>query len=362
MVSKKMKAKGRAIVRAKSAIHPPNFNVMDYQLSMLQSLNYYNEIDDNKLKRSWAYGYWKTQNHDVKKLDSLSDAWFHTVGAVAHMVSMDVPIHESDLIKLDSAYTQLLSMVEQEKVEIQTQPDKTEPKKSIQDYMNDAASLHIGEIEGALDSLITKGPSFDVKSYLIGCQVKAPVAKRIGDWFKTKLSEYNSIGDDKELLDAYGGKRLVTKIVSFLETVVNDCNTLAQIARTTKAPRKRKEQPPSKLVANMKWMREYIDLAMKSVFPEKIVHSSEAWLYDTAKRRLIRYVSQDGYDLSVKGTRIMNFDPEKSGSKIVRKPEILNGYTKLTKRPFAELYNGINSMVAKCNGRTNENIVILAVF
>lgn len=361
MAKKAMKAKGRAILRAKETIHPPNFNYMDYKLSMVHALNYYNNIDDDKKKRSWAYAYWKQQGHDVKPLDKLSDSWFHTVGAVAHMVTNEMPIHESDVIKLDSAYGQMMKMAMQEK-EVETPTKSTEPKKSIQDYMNEVASEHIGEFEGAIDILIQTGDVLETKAYLTYNQVKAPVAKRIGDWAKTKYNEYKGTLDDKELTDAYGGKRIINRVVSFLEQIVADCSTMAQIAKTTRAPRKRKPQPPSKIVAKMKWMREFIDLGMKSIFPEKIIGSSEVWLYDTAKRRIVRYVSQDGYELSVKGTTLLNWDPEKSGSKIVRKPEILKGYENHSKRPMNNIFNEIKGVVGRVNGRTNENQIILKVF
>lgn len=363
MASKKMQAKGRAILKAKSSIHPPTFIPEEYKLSMMRSLNYYSANVEDKDKRKFAIKYWKDQGKNVGPLSSLADSWFSTIGAVAHMIQSGVQIHEHDLIRLDSAYNQLLKEVKPEPTIVETK--NVEQKKSIQDYMNEAASLHIGELEGMLDDLCRTGEYFDAKGYLTKQQIKAPVAKRIADWFKPKLQEFKLAIDDKELLEGYSnlGKRGLNKLVSQVEGIINDCNTMAQIAKTTRAPRKRKEKPPSVLVAKMKWLREFVELKLKSIHAEKIVGADMIMMYDTVKRRIIKYQALDGYTLSVKGTAIQNFDPEKSGSKIIRKPEIqLKGCQEMTKRPINNLFNEIKATSGRLNGRTNDNLIIIGVY
>lgn len=365
MASKKMKAKGRALIKAQRDTRPPEFDQEDYRLSMMRALNYYNfEVLDEKKKRAWAYAYWKANGLDTKPLDKVHESYFHTVGAVAHLSLSGIQLHEADSIRLDSAYKQLLAVAKGVVDEVEVVDTKAEPKKSIQDYMDEAASFHIGEIEGAIDDLLTKGKTFDVKAYLQGTQVKAPVAKRIGDWFKKKTLEFKAAAeDDKEVIDGYGGKRVLTKLIAFTESIVTDCDTIAQIAKTTRAPRKRKEKPPSVLVAKMKWLKEFAELNLKSIFPEKIIGTDMTMMYDTVKRRLIKYQALDGYELSVKGTAIQNFDPEKSGSKIIRKPDVqLKGIQGLSKRPVSNLFNEIKATASKVNGRTNENLIIIGVY
>ncbi len=335
---------------------------MDYNLSLVKALNYYSREVENKDKKNYAITYWKKQGKVVAHLSQLHESWFSTVGAVAHLVMHDVPISDFDLERLENAYIQLSGMTKEEEVK---EAKSTEPKLSIQDHMDNAAKIHIAEIEGMIDDVISKGEVTDIKQYLTSNQVKGPVVKRVGDWASIKLKEYRAIVSDSEIMEGYSnlGKRGLNKLITFLESVVASCSTMAIVAKTMRAPRKRKEKPPSVLVAKLKWAKEYVELGFKSVHAEKIIMSDTIFLFDFIKRRMIKYVALDGYTLSVKGTTILNWDPEKSGSKIIRKPEVqLNGIQSMGKRQSQNLFNEIKATMSKLNGRTNENCVILSVF
>ncbi len=362
--SKKLQAKGRAILKAKSSIHPPDFNIMDYKMSMVRALNHYSANVDPKEKTKFAFQYWKTQGKNITPLKNLPDSWFSTIGAVAHMAISDIPLHEHDLIRLDNAYNQLVEIANANVVETESVSVVTKKTKSVQDYINDAASEMIGEIfEHSIDTLIKTGDILDVKTSLTSNQVKAPVAKKIAEWAKVKLNEFKTANDDKELTEAYGGKRVLNKIIGYMETVIADCGTIAQIAKTTRAPRKRKEKPASVLAAKMKYMREFIEFKLKSITPDKIVGSDQVWLYNTKLRKLFKYQALDGYTLTIKGTTVQNFDPEKSGSKILRKPEIqLNDINTMSKRPISNLFNEIKATMGRATGRVNEDYIIINAF
>jgi hypothetical protein len=327
----------------------------------MKCLNYFSYEIDNKIKRKFAYQFWKSKGKDVNKLNAVPDAWFSGVGALSWMLIHDFPINDRDTSRLMSAYNQLVEM--SKKYKEPSDEKEIAPTKSIQDHINEAASQHIGEIEGALDELYKNGSTFDTKKYLSSHQVKSPVAKKIGEWFKRKVTEYKEAIDDKEVTDAYGGKRTLNKLLTQAESIVNDCNTIAVIAKTTRAPRKRKEKPASVLVAKMKWLREFIELGLKSVHPEKIVGSDMIMFYDTTKRKIVKYQSLDGYTLSVKGTTILNFDPEKSGTKIIRKPDTqLKGVANMSKRPISNLFNEIKATTGRVNGRTNEGMLLIGAY
>jgi hypothetical protein len=361
-MAKKLKAEGRVLLRNSGNHKFPEFNIMDYKLSMIKSLNFYSLEVENKDKMQYALAYWKSLDKDIKGLDKLHPSWFSTIGALCHMIhKRQLPIDEFDVSRLESAYDGLMDEVKKITADVAPKAVVT-----VQDRIEDVAKQHIGEIEGAVDQFIFENKEFDVKAYLTSNGVKAPVAKKIGEWFKTKLPELKEayVGEDKDLKDAYShlGKRGLKRSIDFIEGLVDSCGHVAIIAKTTRAPRKRKPQPPSKLVMKMKWCKEFADLGMKSQFPERIIGSTEVWLYDTIKRRLARYVASEGNELSVKGTTLLNWDPVKSGSKIIRKPDILSGHDGWTKRPMNNLFNEIKSTLGKVNGRTNESQIILKVF
>lgn len=357
-----LRAKGRAVIREKENFKVPPFDPSNYKLSMIKALNYYNaELDDDAKKRKFAYQYWKTKSLNVEKLNKVGDGWFKTIGAVAHMAINNIPLSEADLMKLDDAYIKLSSTTVTEVA------PKTVVRPTVVDRTNDIVSEHIGEIEYAIDMFIGKNQEFDIKEYIQKNNVKGILTKKIGEWFKTKSKELQVAlsGSDKDVSVAYEfiGKRKLKKLVEFVSNIVAACDTMAVISRTARKPRIRKAQPPSKIVAKMKYMKTFSELSMKSIDPSKIVGSSQVWLYNTKLRRLFKYESLDGQELSVKGTTLLNWNPEKSGSKIVRKPEVqLKNAGSMTKRPLLNLFNSINATVGKASGRVSEDYIIVGAF
>lgn len=359
-MTRAMKEKGREILLAAAVGNYPEWNMLDYRISMMHNLNYYRANREDKEKQKWAIAYWKSLGLDVLGLDKLDAYWFGTVGAIAHMIhKRNLSIDKFDTDRLLLAREQLL-----QQTALQNAEKTVKEIATVKDRIVDLASKHIGEIEGVVDDFVANDAVFDIKEYLTKNEIKSPTAKVISDHFKKTLIEVRgAIDGNEELVEGYShlGKRKCSKLYKFLDQMISDCADVAVTARTTRKPSVRKPQSPVKLVAKMKYLSTFDELKMKSVFPEKIVGASELWCYDTAKRRLYKYVAQDGMTLTVKGTTILNWDVSKSGNKIIRKPETLMK-VELTKRPLSNLFNGIRATVGRCNGRTNDDLVILKAF
>jgi hypothetical protein len=107
-------------------------------------------------------------------------------------------------------------------------------------------------------------------------------------------------------------------------------------------------------------MKESSELGIKSVIPEKIIGSSEVWVFNTKYKKLQVYRSVGA--LGIKGTSILNYDVATSGSKTLRKPELVKGYADMTKRNLAQEFKNLKTKEAAVNGRINEDCVILRVF
>lgn len=364
---KTLKHKGREILKAKSSFQfPDGFDIMDYQMSMIKQLNYYNVEVDPKKKQQWAITFWKKQGKDVSGFQSVDPYIFSQVGALLHMKEeRGLMISKPHLEYINDQYKKVKEFA---KAFIQPKKEEVKDTVSVQDRIEQLASNHIGEIEGMIDDAVFNNDSFrrtdmtkvDVLEYLAMNAVKAPAAKLIQDHFKTRLESLQDNLKEEE----HGYVKKVAKVASrVLEDVVSQCSKAVAISKAVRAPRKRKEVPPAKLVSKLKYMRSDDTLKMVSVNPEKIIGASEAWIVDTQRRRLVKYEALDGMTLSVKGTTILNWDPLKSGSKILRKPDQqLKGVADMTKRPLAKLYSDIKGAVAKVKGRTNEGMLIVKVF
>jgi hypothetical protein len=129
----------------------------------------------------------------------------------------------------------------------------------------------------------------------------------------------------------------------------------------------RKAVPVEKLVAKLKYLKVFKDTATKldltSLHPVKLHGSSEAWVYDTAKRKLHHFIADEySKTFTVKGNTLLGFDAANSEVKTLRKPaeqlkEIMGS------KPAARKYfKDIKAVATTPNGRFNESMVILKAF
>jgi hypothetical protein len=244
----------------------------------------------------------------------------------------------------------------------------TAPVVSIQERMDEKARELAGEIEGAIDDFVlSKGKNtFSAKNFLLAQAVSAPIAKRIGDSF-VKL--YNELADainqeDDQLVEGYSNfsKKELKAFHKFVGEIVDDCQQMIQTAKAGRAPRKRKPQPPSKIVSKMKYMKEFAELGLKSVKPETIIGSSEVWYYNTKYRRVGVYKGENGNPLSVKGTTIIGFDIKESQQMTLRKPEEFFKGLSLGKRALNGALKKLTTKPSTPNGRINEECILLGAF
>jgi hypothetical protein len=112
----------------------------------------------------------------------------------------------------------------------------------------------------------------------------------------------------------------------------------------------------------MKYKKEDTEYAVKSVSPTGIINAQELWIFNTKYRKLQVYRANDPKGLSVKGTSIVGYDTENSGSKTMRKPEQVSTLATLTKRPLNQAFKSLTTTEAKVNGRINEECILLKVF
>jgi hypothetical protein len=360
-MGKSQAATGRKILQSKKLY--PAFNAMDYDLSLARNLTFYSTEIDNAFKKAVAIEYWKILGKNVKPLTKLNDGWFATCGAVAHMhKDRDIQLEARHLLYMENTYKYLASIKEdaekeEEIVPIGPQKLTMEQKDSI------SLSTHIGEFEAGVD-LIYAGKPFDSKSYLLTNNVKSTVAKQIGQHFKSVLRELKDIDSDEVLQEAYDAysKRELRIMREAIANMISTCDIVSAISKAKK-PSIRKDKPPSVLAKDVKYLREYLPLKLRSITPDKIVNSTEVWIFNIKVRRLFKYEALDGMKLSVKGTTILNFDPSKSGGKIIRKPEqSLKDIDNMTTRPLNKLFSGIRAVASKALGRINEDSIILKAF
>jgi hypothetical protein len=347
-------AKGRAILNSKKVF--PEFNQIDYDASIAKNLCFYNDNVDGAVKKATALAYWKSKGLDTKSISRFGETWFNTAGAVAHMLfERKLALHDKDISFLDTKFAELNAMKEAD--------EPATPKVTKEDKDARELKLHIAEFEAAVDVIFAGGVA-DGKAYLLHNEVKPAMAKQIALHLRKYTRELKEIDTDEQLKEGYSflGKRKLKEVQEKLEALISACGMAAAITRAAK-PRAKKQKSPVLIAKNVKYLSEYAELKLKSVTPDKMVNASEVWLFNVKVRRLFKYVSLGGTGLTIKGTTILNFDPEKSGGKIIRKPETqLKGVEGFTSRPLNKLYNDIRAVPSKATGRVNEDCIIVKCF
>lgn len=238
---------------------------------------------------------------------------------------------------------------------------------SVQERMLEAARTHAAEFDAEIDNLfdVDFKTEFSAKSYLKGNQVSGPVAKKIGELYKRLLNELQEVqtGQDAQLKEGYShlSKVQLRRFVAFVEQLIADCNQQAVSAKSQRKPRARKVKSPAVIVKKMSYMKEFPSLKLTSISPEKIIGSSELWVYNTTSRKLIVYYGADGGFLSVSGMSITNYDVAKSEVKTLRKPEeFFKGLSSTGKRAMANAWKAVKAKTSSPRARINDEMILVA--
>jgi len=310
---------------------------------------------------------------EAKQIRKVHESEFlMTLCWLARMTMRGLELNEHEELTLENEISRLIHCSAKPEVVEKVEEEKVSNRPNIQELMREKARDAAGELEGSFDEFYLNGKASDKTVDIVAkFNVMPQHIPIIVDVWKKKQTEFETLSetDDKELKEAYGnlGKVQLRNILKFIEGVLGDLNSYISIKKASKAPRKRKPVPVEKIVKNLKYLKEFKDAVNKldliSIHPTKLHGASEAWVYDTAKRKLHHYVADEySKSFTVKGNTILGFDTNKSEIKTLRKPgeqikEVM-GSKPAARKYFAE----IKAVGTTPNGRFNENMVILKAF
>ena len=143
-----------------------------------------------------------------------------------------------------------------------------------------------------------------------------------------------------------------------------DCGSYVQIKKVERKPRKVKPVSPEKKAAKFKICVAFPELKLTSLPASQLVDKTEAWLYDTKKRKLIHLVADEYAKVfTVKNNTIIGFSTVETVQKTLRKPaEQLKAITGVGKPAARKTFKDIKATETAWNPRGNENLVILRVW
>ena len=334
-----------------------------------KAFSWYNYFYGKKDARDMIVNYLEAHDRkaDVRTLRGIPDSAIRlTTGWLCRMSMVGLELNDSELLKLENHLKEILVSKQQEEAVV----DETAPvRPNIQDRLREKVTECAGEIDGMFDDFISNGAkmSADYKPITVirGKNVAPQMVATIADTWKRKLAEFEAVvgGKDALLVEAYSNfsKIQMRNVVKFCETVINDCGAYVQIKKVERKPRKVKVVPPEKRAAKFKHLLAFPDLKLQGLPAASLVDKSEAWLYDTKKRKLIHLVADSHVGaFTVKSNSIIGFSTVDSLQRTVRKPADIVKSVQTAGKPAArKIYKDLTTTETAFNGRGTENLVIL---
>jgi len=307
---------------------------------------------------------------DAKKMRGIPDNQIRITPAwVCRMTLLGLELLEHEQCIIDEQISEMLkSKQEVRKSQEEKDDDTAVQKLTIQDHLREKVSECCGELEGMFDDFVVAGAKmsadFSPIKLMRGLNISPNMTGTVSAVWELRLTEFTEVleGEHADLVEGYShlNKNQLKQCVKFCETVINDCNSYVQLKKVERKPRTKKAVSPEKLTRKFKFLKEFEELGLKSEAVTKLVGASEAWLYDTAKRKLI-HVMADSHigTFTVKGSAIVGFDALATVQKTLRKPaeqiKLVMGSKPVARKEF----EAIKATETKFTGRGNENLIIL---
>jgi hypothetical protein len=343
----------------------------EYRTSRLsKAFSWYNYFYGKKDARDMIVNYLEAHDRraDVRLLKGIPDSAIRlTTGWLCRMSMVGLELHDTEQLKLQNQLREILDSKQNEVAEVAEELAVAKP--NIQDRLREKASECNGELDGMFDEFMLSGAKLtaDFKPVTImrGLNVAPQMISQILDNWKRKLAEFEAVaeGKDAQLVEAYShlSKIQLRNVIKFCEAVINDCGAYVQIKKVERKPRTVRAVPPEKRAAKFKMLAEFAELKLKSQPAASLVDKSEAWLYDSKKRKLIHLVADSHTQaFTVKNNSVIGFSTVETVQKTLRKPaEQLKGILGAGKPAARKAFKDINTTETAWNARGTENLIIL---
>jgi hypothetical protein len=339
--------------------------------ALSRAFNWYNYFYGKKEAKDMIATYLDAHDRvrDAKQIRALPDSQIRLTPAwMCRMSMMGLQLDEHEQIKLDNMIAAMLVVRNEPGPEVPA--DDTAPARlTIQDRLREKVTECAGELEGVFDEFCTAGAKMSADYKPIAVMRSMNIAPQMVNDIRTiwvdRLNEYQEVieGKDSQLVEAYGhfSKIQLRNIVKFIEQVIADCGAYVQIKKVERKPRKVKPVAPEKRAPKFRVLMEFAELKLRGLPAASLVDKSEAWLYDTKKRKLIHVVADSHTQaFTVKSNSVIGFSTVETQQKTVRKPaETIKAITAAGKPAARKIFKELTTTETPWNGRGTENLVVL---
>lgn len=344
----------------------------DKRVALMGALNWYAYFTDNKQAKTFLLEYMQgvgRSKEEIALIKSLSDSQMQSqTGKLARMMSRGYKPTDEVRERFIEQFKELLSKAKQNAEENKVEDAPDVPKVSIQDRIREKASEEMAELDGMIDDFIANKckTNIDMENYLKSRNMSSIVAKRVCEAYIDQSKEIADTiaGVDEQLVEGYSHftKPELKRYKEFLDSIIVGANKLSVDNKPVRKKRKVKEKPASVVVAKMKYLKEFPELNLVSIAPEKVVGATQVWTYNTKTKTLSVYNAYNALGITVKGTTLQNFEEASSISKRLRKPEVaIKEVLTGGKIVLRKVMEKLTTKESAANGRMNDDTVIVRV-
>ena len=249
----------------------------------------------------------------------------------------------------------------------------TEPGRvTIQDRLRAKAEEIVAELEGLYDDVIRNDAKMTADhrpiAVIRGMNLPTQMVSMVRDVWAARLEELQAVqqGRDADLVEGYGNfsKIQIRNLVKLSEQVLADCASFVQIKRVEKRPRKAKAVSPEHRARKFRHITEFGEFKLTGLPASKLIDASEAWLYDTKKRKLIHAVADSHIGtISIKNNMLLGLGEAESQQKTLRRPtDTLKALMTASKPNARRVFRDIKTTETAFNGRGTDTLMILRVW
>ncbi|QIG65761.1 hypothetical protein phiOC_p096 [Ochrobactrum phage vB_OspM_OC] len=312
-------------------------------------------------KEWWLEYLESTKNPNLSRVKSLSDNQIPTtIGWISKLKLLNCTLPTDTEEWFDRQQSKLFELA------MAVKAAKQEAKEDKPKVKNEHIPI-LATIEDEIDSFIESGCKSNTKFKDLYALYTVPVGqlKLISERYSPLLSELESVNKDKDLKEAYSylSRVEVRRFADFVRGIIDAATTGLDNAKKQRKPRAKKKPSVEKLLKGLKFLPHCKELNLSSVAPEKLIGASVVWVYNTKTRQLFYLTAKDGEKLTVKGTTVLGFDPAKSFSKKVRKPELdVPKISSAAKKTAYKLFDSLTTKPAQQDvGRISAECLLLRI-
>jgi hypothetical protein len=340
------------------------------QSVLIGAFNWYNYNCSKKEAKEFVLDYLKfvgRSKNEILAIRSVSESKINLqFGWLARMLCLGFVPGDKTKQFVATKYKELLTQANKD-LKVSTVVVEDAPKVNIQDRIREKASEEAGEVEGLIDDFVLGGCKnpIDMESYFRSRNLSSVVMTKICNMFIERAKEIEEVltSDDPQLKEGYSNftKPELRRFKDFLDSIVVAANSRASI-KPTRKKRKVKEKPAAVLVSKMNYLKDFAELNLVSVSPEKVIGALQVWTYNTKTKLLGVYNADNAKGLSVKGSTFQNFNEQTSIGKRLRKPAVtIKELMDAGKVKIKKILPDLSTKESNLTGRMNSDTMILRI-